>query len=215
MEAWDEHSHPLLNEVGELVITKPMPSMPVAFWGDDGDRRYLEAYFDTFPGIWRHGDWVTITTRGSVIIHGRSDSTLNRNGVRMGSAEIYSAVERLPEVSEALIIGAEQSDGGYWMPLFVCLVDGQCLDDRLQERIRTAIREHASPRHLPDEILEIAAVPHTRTGKKLEIPVKRILQGAPAECVADPGAVDNPESLQYFVKYRAERLAGPTGPTPP
>ncbi|MCU1683610.1 MAG: acetoacetate--CoA ligase [Amycolatopsis sp.] len=157
--------------------------------------------------MWRHGDWITITDRGSVVIHGRSDSTLNRNGVRMGNADIYRAVEQLPEITEALVIGAEQPDGGYWMPLFVVLRDGTVLDDALATRIRTAIRDEASPRHIPDEILAIQHIPHTRTGKKLEVPVKRILQGASPDTVADHRAVDVPDALAWFAGYHARRSA--------
>jgi acetoacetyl-CoA synthetase len=140
-----------------------------------------------------------------VIVHGRSDATLNRNGVRLGSADIHDIVERLPEITEALVIGAEESDGGYWMPLFVVLADGHVLDDALREKIRDAIRTGASPRHVPDEILAVPAIPHTRTGKKLEVPVKRLLQGAPAEQVLNPSAVDNPDLVAYFADLGAER----------
>jgi acetoacetyl-CoA synthetase len=157
--------------------------------------------------VWRHGDWITITDRGSVIVHGRSDSTLNRNGVRMGSADIYRAVEQLPEVVEALVIGAEQPDGGYWMPLFVVLATGSTLDDALADRIRSVIRDQASPRHVPDDILAVPSIPHTRTGKKLEVPVKRILQGAPPASVADHRAVDTPEALTWFSGYHVRRSA--------
>jgi acetoacetyl-CoA synthetase len=189
------------------VVTRPMPSMPLRFWHDPGDARYRAAYFGTYPGIWRHGDWITITGRGSIIVHGRSDSTLNRNGVRMGSADIYRAVEQLPEIAEALVIGAEQPDGGYWMPLFVVLATGATLDDTLTERIRSVIRDEASPRHVPDDILAVPGIPHTRTGKKLEVPVKRILQGAPPNTVADHRAVDTPAALTWFADYHARRSA--------
>jgi acetoacetyl-CoA synthetase len=157
--------------------------MPLCFWNDPDGTRYRDAYFSSYPGVWRHGDWITLTGHGSVIVHGRSDSTLNRNGVRLGSADIHDVVERLPEITEALVIGAEEPDGGYRMPLFVVLAAGVTLDDPLREKIKEAIRAGASPRHVPDEILEVPGVPHTRTGKKLEVPVKRLLQGAPAEQV--------------------------------
>ncbi len=201
----------MYDEVGELVVHRPMPSMPVYLWDDSDQSRYTEAYFSTFPGAWRQGDWITVTERGSVVIHGRSDSTLNRNGVRMGSADIYAAVETIPEVTEALVIGAEQADGTYWMPLFVVLDEGQSLDEALVERIRRAIREKASPRHVPDEVIAVPGIPHTRTGKKLEVPVKRILQGAPPERVANPDAVDDATLLSPFVDLAAQRSA-PTGP---
>lgn len=132
-----------------------------------------------FPGVWRHGDWITMTDHGSVIIHGRSDSTLNRQGVRMGSADIYEAVERLPEIKESLVIGLEEPNGGYWMPLFVHLAPGATLDDDLRARIKATIREELSPRHVPDEVIEVPAIPHTLTGKRIEVPIKRLLQGAP------------------------------------
>ena len=207
LDAWDEHGTSVRDTVGELVVTRPMPSMPLRFWRDPGDARYRASYFGTYPGVWRHGDWITITRRGSIVVHGRSDSTLNRNGVRMGSADIYRAVEQLPEIAEALVIGAEQPDGGYWMPLFVVLAAGYTLDDALEHRIRSAIRAEASPRHVPDDILVVPGIPHTRTGKKLEVPVKRILQGAPPDTVADHRAVDVPAALGWFAGYHARRSA--------
>jgi len=207
LDAWDEAGHSVRDAVGELVVTKPMPSMPLRFWNDPGDRRYREAYFSTYPGVWRHGDWITITGHNSVIVHGRSDATLNRNGVRMGSADIYRAVEQLPEVREALVIGAEQPDGGYWMPLFVVLAEGTEFDEALAGRIRAVIRAEASPRHVPDQIVPAPAIPHTRTGKKLEVPVKRILQGAAPETVTDPEAVDDPEALAWFAAFPTPRSA--------
>ncbi|MEU9149082.1 acetoacetate--CoA ligase [Streptomyces sp. NPDC048417] len=205
LAAYDPTGTPVLDQVGELVVTRPMPSMPLHFWDDPGGSRYRDAYFDAYPGVWRHGDWITLTSHGSVIVHGRSDATLNRNGVRLGSADIHDVVERLPEITEALVIGAEEPDGGYWMPLFVVLADGVGLDDSLRDRIRDAIRAGASPRHVPDEILAVPALPHTRTGKKLEVPVKRLLQGAPADQVLNAAAVDNPELIAYFARLGAER----------
>jgi acetoacetyl-CoA synthetase len=207
LDAFDEQGHSLHGEVGELVITKPMPSMPVMFWNDPDGTRYRDAYFDTFPGIWRHGDWVTITDRGSVIMHGRSDATLNRNGIRMGSADIYEAVEQLPEVTEAMVIGVDEADGGYWMPLFVTLSPGSELDDALRARIRSAIREHASPRHVPDEVLAAPGIPHTRTGKKLEVPVKRLLQGSLSGATFDPGSVDDPSLIDWFLEVGEQHRA--------
>jgi acetoacetyl-CoA synthetase len=179
--------------------------MPLYFWNDPDGSRYHDAYFAAYPGIWRHGDWITLTSHGSVIVHGRSDSTLNRNGVRLGSADIHDVVQRLPEITEALVISAEEPDGGYWMPLFVVLADGVTLDDTLRDRIREAIRTGASPRHVPDEILEVPAIPHTRTGKKLEVPVKRLLQGARAEQVVGPASVDAPELIDYYARLGAAR----------
>ena len=202
LDSWDVRGKPVRGAVGELVVTKPMPSMPVAFWNDPGGARYREAYFSTYPGVWRHGDWITVTDRGSVVVHGRSDATLNRFGVRMGSADIYHVVEQLDEIAEALVVGVEQPEGEYWMPLFVVLNPGRELDDALTGTIRRAIREGASPRHVPDEIIAVPAIPHTRTGKKLEIPVKRILQGGDPRQVMDPGAVDNPDALRWFAAYQ-------------
>ena len=207
LDAWDDAGRPVRGEVGEMVVTQPMPSMPLRFWNDPGHERYRDSYYNVYPGVWRHGDWITITERGSVIVHGRSDSTLNRNGVRMGSADIYAAVETIPEVVEALVIGAEQEDGSYWMPLFVVLADDQTLDEALVDRIRAAIREKASPRHVPDEIHQVRGVPHTRTGKKLEVPVKRILQGVPVTRAANPDTVDDPALLDLFADLRAQRYS--------
>ena len=202
LNSWDARGRLVRGAVGELVVTRPMPSMPVAFWNDPGGARYREAYFSTYPGVWRHGDWITITDRGSVVVHGRSDATLNRSGVRMGSSDIYHVVEQLDEIAEALVVGVEQPEGEYWMPLFVVLNPGYELDDALTGKIRRAIREGASPRHVPDEIIAAPAIPHTRTGKKLEIPVKRILQGGDPRQVMDAGAVDNPDALRWFAAYQ-------------
>jgi acetoacetyl-CoA synthetase len=205
LEAWDQSGKPCVDEIGELVVTAPMPSMPVAFWNDPDGARYHEAYFATYPGVWRHGDWITITDRGSVIFHGRSDATLNRHGVRLGSAEIYEATENLPQIVEALVAGVDEPGGGYWMPLFVVLADGTELDQTLRDTINAAIRAHASPRHVPDEIIAVPAIPHTRTGKKLEVAVKRLLQGADLEQVLNRGATENPEALDVFAGLAVER----------
>ncbi|MGV0787349.1 acetoacetate--CoA ligase [Mycolicibacterium sp. XJ2] len=202
LDSWDESGKPVRNEVGELVVTKPMPSMPVGFWNDPDGSRYRAAYFEMFPGVWRHGDWITITDHGSVIVHGRSDSTLNRHGIRMGSADIYQAVERLPEVAEALIIGVDEQDGGYWMPLFVVLTEGAELTDEVRDRIKKTVREEVSPRHVPDEIIAAPGVPHTRTGKKLEVPIKKLFQGADAAKVVERSAVDDPDLLDWYVTQR-------------
>ncbi len=198
VEAWDEQGRPVVDEVGELVVTRPLPSMPVSFWNDPDGRRYRDSYFGVFPGVWRHGDWITVTERGQVFIQGRSDSTLNRHGIRLGTADIYQVVEAFPEVSESIVIGVEYDDGSYWMPLFVVLADGTDLDDELRSRIRAAIRAETSPRHVPDDIIQIAGVPHTKTGKRLEVPIKRIIQGADPQAVVDPQAVDDPDLLSVF-----------------
>jgi acetoacetyl-CoA synthetase len=202
VEAWDPSGKPVVDEVGELVVTKPIPSMPIGFWNDPEGVRYRESYFEMFPGVWRHGDWITITERGSVVIHGRSDSTLNRQGVRMGSADIYEVVERLPQIKESLVIGLEQPNGGYWMPLFVVLADGAELDDELRGAVRDALRTQLSPRHVPDEIIAVPAIPHTLTGKRIEVPVKRILGGTPLEKAVNPGSIDNPDALRVFERFR-------------
>ena len=196
LAAFDATGRSVRNELGELVITKPMPSMPVSFWNDPEGSRYRDAYFDAYPGVWRHGDSVIVTDRGSLEMHGRSDNTLNRNGIRMGSADIYAAVEQLPEITESMVIGIDEPDGGYWMPLFVVLAPGVDLDDGLRGRITSAIREHASPRHVPDEVIAVPAVPHTRTGKKLEVPVKRLLQGTAG--AFDAGSVDDPGLIDWY-----------------
>ncbi|MGV9453065.1 acetoacetate--CoA ligase [Streptomyces sp. NPDC003635] len=205
LAAYDADASPVVDQVGELVVTRPMPSMPLYFWNDPEGTRYRDAYFSAYPGVWRHGDWITVTDHGSVIVHGRSDSTLNRNGVRLGSADIHDVVERLPEIAEALVIGAEEPDGGYWMPLFVVPATGVTLDDALRETIRDAIRAGASPRHVPDEVIEVPGIPHTRTGKKLEVPIKRLLQGTPVEQVVNPAAVDAPDLVEHFARLGAER----------
>ncbi|MFJ3163723.1 acetoacetate--CoA ligase [Streptomyces kanasensis] len=206
LQAWDPHGKPLTCEVGELVVTNPMPSMPIHFWNDPDGSRYHDSYFDTYPGVWRHGDWITLTDHGSVVIHGRSDSTLNRQGVRMGSADIYEAVERLPEIKESLVIGLEEPDGGYWMPLFVHLAEGAVLDDALVDRVKRTIRAELSPRHVPDEIIQVPGVPHTLTGKRIEVPVKRLLQGTPLDKACNPGSIDD-VSLLHFYEELARRRA--------
>ncbi|MGO4492616.1 acetoacetate--CoA ligase, partial [Arthrobacter sp. 2YAF22_2] len=200
VESWDEAGNPTRGK-GELVVTKPMPSMPLCFWGDDGSR-YHESYFATYPGVWRHGDYIEFTHRG-ILIHGRSDSTLNRNGLRLGSADIYAVVEALPEVMEALVVGAELGTE-YYMPLFVRLAEG-ARPDVAEEAIIRSIRENLSVRYLPDEIVVMPGIPHTRTGKKLEVPIKRLLQGARLQSVSDLGSVDDPELLKEYARFALER----------
>jgi acetoacetyl-CoA synthetase len=192
--AFDESGRPVVGKVGELVITEPMPSMPVHFWNDPDGERYRASYFDTYPGVWRHGDWIKITERGTAVIYGRSDSTINRGGVRMGTSEIYSAVEGLPEVLDSLVVDIDGS-----MQLFVVLRPGIELDDELAGRIRARLREHCSPRHVPDEIESIAEVPRTLSGKKLEVPVKKILTGADPARAASRDSLANPAALDFFV----------------
>jgi acetoacetyl-CoA synthetase len=204
-EAWGPDGRPLVDEVGEFVVTAPMPSMPVSLWDDPDGRRYREAYFDVYPGVWRQGDWITITSRGSVIVWGRSDATLNKGGVRAGSAEVYGVVDGFDEIADSLVVGVEQPDGGYWMPLFVVLAEGARLDDGLLTKLRSAIRSQLSPRHVPDEVVAAPAVPRTLTGKKLEVPVKRILQGVAPEDAAATGSIEDPEALRWYARFARRR----------
>jgi acetoacetyl-CoA synthetase len=204
VEAWDEDGRPVVGRVGELVITEPMPSMPLYFWGDDGGERYRESYFEPWPGVWRHGDWIEITDRGTAIITGRSDSTINRGGVRMGTSEIYRAVLAVDEVVDALVVDVPRA-GEDWMPLFVVLREDATLDDDLVQRIRARIREDCSPRHVPNEIRAIAEVPRTLSGKVLEVPVKKILMGTPPEKAASRDSLANPQALDYFVGLAEEK----------
>jgi acetoacetyl-CoA synthetase len=206
--SWDEDGRPVTGELGELVVTEPMPSMPLYFWNDPDGSRYREAYFEPWPGVWRHGDWLEITERGTCLITGRSDSTLNRGGVRMGTADIYAAVESIPAVVDCVVLGVEQPDGGYWMPLFVQLAPGAELTDDLVAAIRAAIREQASPRHVPDEIIAVPGVPHTRTGKRLEVPLKRLFQGVDPAKALNVGAVDDPAAVEHYVQLARERRGG-------
>lgn len=198
--AFDEAGQAVVDEVGELVVTQPMPSMPLYFWNDPEQRRYRESYFDTFPGRWRHGDWIRFTPRGTAVIYGRSDSTINRFGIRMGTAEIYRVVEDLPEVRDSLVVDLEYLGRPSFMALFVVLQPGLVLDDALKGRITNAIRTKASARHVPDAVYPIAEVPRTLTGKKMEVPVRKLLLGAAPEKVASPDAMANPGSLAFFIE---------------
>jgi acetoacetyl-CoA synthetase len=208
IQAWDSDGKPVTGQEGELVVTRPLPSMPLYFWNDPDGKRYHDSYFDTYPGIWRHGDWITIYDDDTIVISGRSDSTLNRMGVRMGSADIYVVVEQFPEITDSLVVGTELSDGGYFMPLFVVLAEGVTLDDDLRSRITREIRSQLSPRHVPDDIVQVPAVPRTLTGKKLEVPVKRILQGARPDDVSASGALTHPEMLEWFERFAAQAARG-------
>ena len=208
VEAWDEQGQPVIDEVGELVITEPLPSMPVGFWGDDDGTRYRAAYFEHFPGVWRHGDWITITSRGSCVIHGRSDATLNRGGVRMGTAEFYAVAEDMPEVADSLVVHLEDPEGGPGeLLLFVVPAAGATWTEQSEQTLRRTLRERLSPRHVPDSIHPVGGVPRTLSGKKLEVPVKRILLGTPLSTAAAPGALANPESLEEFVRVARQRAA--------
>jgi acetoacetyl-CoA synthetase len=200
VQSWDPDGNALVDEVGELVITEPMPSMPLFLWGDEDGSRLEDSYFSMYPGVWRHGDWIEITSRGTAVIYGRSDSTINRGGVRMGTSEIYRAVLAVPEVVDALVVDLPRENTDGWMPLFVVLREGAELDDELVSAIRKRVREDCSPRHVPNEIRQIDAVPRTLSGKVLEVPVKRILTGTPAEQAASRESLANPEALDYFVE---------------
>jgi len=200
VEAWDEDGKPVIEAVGELVITAPMPSMPVFFWADEDGARYRESYFEMFPGVWRHGDWIELTERGTAIIFGRSDSTINRGGIRMGTAEIYRAVLSIDAIVDALVVDIPRPGTEGWMPLFVVLRDGAELDGELPKEIARRVRERCSPRHVPDQVFQIAEVPRTLSGKVLEVPVKRILMGTPVEKAASRDSLANPAALDYFTE---------------
>jgi acetoacetyl-CoA synthetase len=213
VHAWDEAGNEVTNEVGELVVTSPAPSMPLRFWNDPGDVRYRETYFEQFPGVWRHGDFIRINERGGAYIYGRSDSTLNRYGVRIGSAEIYRAVDSLDEVADSLVVCLELPGGGFYMPLFVKTAPGVVLDDALRARIAQKLRTDCSPRHVPDEMHAVDAIPYTLTGKKMEVPIRRILAGAVPQKVASRDAMMDPRALDWYVafaeRYRATAAAAP------
>jgi acetoacetyl-CoA synthetase len=204
LHAFDEHGRPVIGEVGELVLTQPMPSMPLRFWGDDDGARLRDAYFSMYPGVWRHGDWIRLTARGTAVIYGRSDSTINRGGVRMGTSEIYRAVLAVDDVVDALVVDVPREGGESWMPLFVVLREGVALDDALVGEIRRRVREDCSPRHVPSEVRAIAEVPRTLSGKVLEVPVKRILMGEDPARAASRDSLANPAALDVFVELAAE-----------
>jgi len=207
VEAWNEQGQPVTNEVGELVCTQPIPSMPLYFWGDEGDRRYLSSYFDMYPGVWRHGDWLKIGSDGGCVIYGRSDATINRYGLRMGTSEIYNAVEALPEVLDSLVVDLEYLGRESDMPLFVVLRPGSTLDDALKGRINRAIKIALSPRFVPNSIHQVAEVPRTLSGKKQELPIKKLLLGQPIEKVVNRDAMANPGCLDWYVAFAAARAS--------
>lgn len=211
VQAWDEDGVRVRGEVGEMVIARPMPSMPVHFWDDEDGTLYRAAYFEQYPGVWRHGDWVTETARGGWVLHGRSDATLNRGGVRLGSAEIYAALEDVPEVVGSMVIGAELPDGGYVMPLFVVLEEGRELDAALTARIKDTIRARTSARHVPDEVVQAPAIPTTHSGKRVEVPVKRLFSGIGADRAVNLGALANPEAMVWFIEHAERFRGGPEG----
>lgn len=203
--AYGPKGEELVGEVGEFVVTTPMPSMPVYFLDDPNNDRLRDSYFSTYPDVWSQGDWIILGEDGGVQVLGRSDATLNRGGVRLGSADLYTLVEGQPEIADSLVVGVELPDGEYYMPLFVVTTPGHHLDDALQERLKSAIRIELSPHHVPDEIVAVDALPRTLTGKKLEVPVKRILQGQTAESTVSTGAIDRPELLAWFERFAAGR----------
>ena len=199
--AFDESGQPLIDQVGELVVTSPMPSMPVCFWNDPAGERYRQSYFQPWPGVWRHGDFFLLNTRGGCQVLGRSDATLNRYGVRIGTAEIYRALEPISEIDDALIVNLDLPEGGFFMPLFVQLRPGAQLDDALQQRVRDCLRQACTPRHVPDQIIAVPQIPLTLTGKKMEVPVRRILMGHAPHTVVNPSAMRDPQALAFFIEY--------------
>jgi len=203
IQSWSDEGRPLVDEVGELVCVKPFPSMPIFFWNDVDGKRYKEAYFEHFPGVWRHGDFIKINARGGCYIYGRSDSTLNRFGVRIGAAEVYRAVEQVDEVADSLVVCCELDGGNFFMPLFVRLKPEAAFDEGLVDKINAKLRQDCSPRHVPDRIYSIAQIPYTLTGKKMEIPVRKLLMGWPLEKAASRDAMMNPDSLDWFVDFVA------------
>ncbi|RZL95918.1 MAG: acetoacetate--CoA ligase [Variovorax sp.] len=210
VEAWNEHGRPVVGEVGELVCTQPIPSMPLCFWNDPGDARYLSSYFDTYPGVWRHGDWLKIAEDGGCIIYGRSDATINRQGLRMGTSEIYSAIEGLPEVLDSMVVDLEYLGRESYMPLFVVLRPGVTLDDAMKKKLDDAIKTSLSPRFVPNDIFQVSEIPRTLSGKKQELPIKKLLLGQPVERVVNKEAMANPASLDWFVEFAAQREAAAT-----
>jgi acetoacetyl-CoA synthetase len=204
VESWDEDGKPVTGQVGELVLTQPMPSMPVGFWNDPEGARYRESYFDMYPGVWRHGDWIEMLPDGACVIYGRSDATLNRGGVRMGTSEFYRAVEAFSEVADSLVVDTGRLGAEGRLILFVVPADGAELDDDLAGRLRSALRAQLSPRHVPDEIHQVPGIPRTLSGKKLEVPVRKILLGTEPERAADPNALADPDALGYYGRFRGE-----------
>ncbi len=216
IEAWSEpdangQARALLEEVGELVCVRPMPSMPLCFWADTDGRRYHDSYFDMYPGVWRHGDWLRITARGGAIIYGRSDATINRHGIRMGTSELYRAIEALPEIIDSLVVDLEYLGRESYMPLFVVLHEGQVLDSTLTKRLKETIKTALSARHVPNDVFQVASIPRTLSGKKMELPVKKLLLGTPADQVFKIDAMTNAESVAWFSEFARRRLSAPAG----
>jgi acetoacetyl-CoA synthetase len=210
-KAFNHRGQSVIDEVGELVVTEPMPSMPVFLWGDENNERYRDAYFSDFPGVWRHGDFFKINGRGGCFVLGRSDATLNRHGVRIGTAEVYAALSSVEEIDDALIVSLDLPGGRFFMPLFVRLADGLRLDGHLEDKIRERLRREYTPRHVPDRIVQVPEIPVTLTGKKMEVPVRKILRGTPADEAANRNAMANPASLDFFAQYAATQQDYPVG----
>jgi acetoacetyl-CoA synthetase len=227
VEAWNEQGQPVIDEVGELVVTQPLPCMPPFFWGDTDNQRYLGSYFDMYPpgqgrrpgggdlppeagAVWRHGDWLKITAQGRAIIYGRSDATINRHGLRMGTSELYSAIEALPEVLDSMVVDLEYLGKESYMPLFVALRPGVTLDDALRSRLNDAIRTALSPRFVPNEIFQVAEIPRTLSGKKQELPIKKLMLGQPVEKVLNRDAMANPACLDWYIEMAKRHLARAT-----
>jgi len=205
VEAFDEAGASVVGQVGELVVTEPMPSMPLYLWGDEDGSRYMESYFSMYPGVWRHGDWIEITKRGTCIIFGRSDATIKRMGVRIGTSEIYRVVESLPEVAESMAVDLEGTGTEGKLILFVATAPGKTLDSALVEKIRGKIRKDLSPRHVPDELIEVPSIPKTLNGKKLEIPVKKLLMGGDPASVLNRDSLADPSSVEFYEELAKRR----------
>jgi len=201
MQVYSEDGQALNNEVGEMVIEKPMPSMPVFFWNDEKMERYKSSYFEMFPNKWRHGDWIEITERNTVIIYGRSDATLNRGGVRIGTSEIYRAVDQISEIADSLVTCIELKGGEYYMPLFIQMKEGNTASNSLIKQLKKTIRETCSPRHVPDEFIAVKQIPYTISGKKMETPIKKILIGKTPEKVLNKDSMKNPDAVQFFINF--------------
>ncbi|MEP6734103.1 MAG: acetoacetate--CoA ligase [Chryseolinea sp.] len=200
LESFDEQGHAVYEQLGEMVITEPMPSMPAFFWNDPDKKRYRESYFEMYPGIWRHGDWISITEHDGLIIHGRSDATLNRGGIRIGTSEVYRAVDEVKGVSDSLIVCIERDGGNFWMPLFVVMKDGIALTTEVKDLINQSLRKHYSPRHVPDDIIQVPDIPYTLSGKKSETPIKKILMGGNPTLAVNRDVLRNPDSLDFFIE---------------
>jgi acetoacetyl-CoA synthetase len=207
LKAYNDEGLPVENEVGEMVILNPMPSMPIYFWNDPEKKRYRESYFETFSNVWRHGDWIKITGHQGVVIYGRSDATLNRGGVRIGTSEIYRAVDKVLEIKDSLIICIEEKNGSFWMPLFVIMKEGFTLTDVIKQKINTVLRREYSPRHVPDEIISVPDIPYTISGKKTETPVKKIFMGTDPAKVISSGSLKNPRSMDFFIALAKKRFS--------